>query len=88
MRETISLMSRISKHIFGTCNAVVLDSSFCVDKCITEVYAKGVYTGSLIKKRSYFTKGVLWDLVDTHFHVKEVGDADMIEAITQENKPF
>ena len=84
----VSLMLRMCEPIFGTGNAVVLGSSFCVDKCITEVYAKGVYTGALIKKRSYFTKGVLWDLVDTHFHVKEVGDADMIEAITQENKPF
>ena len=33
-RETVSLMLRVSKLIFGTGTAVVLDSGFCVAKGI------------------------------------------------------
>ena len=38
-----------------------------VDKYITELEAKGVYAEALIKKQCYWPKGVLGDLIDTHF---------------------
>ena len=44
--------------------------------------------GYIIKKRSYWPKGVPWGLTDTHFQDKEVSDVDILEARTQENKPF
>ena len=67
-------MLRMCRPIFGTGKAVVLESGFCVAKAITELEAKGVYDGSMIKKRSYWPKGVPGYLIDTHFQDKEVGD--------------
>ena len=85
---TVSLMLRMCKPIFGTGEAVVLDSGFCVDIGITELESKGVYAGAIIEKRRYWPKGVPGGLIDTHFQDKEVGGVDILEARTQENKPF
>ena len=76
------------RTIFGSWEAVVLDSGFCVSKDITELETKGVYAGALIKKWSYCRKLVLWYLIDTHFEDKEVGDVGMIDSINQDNKLF
>ena len=86
--KTERLMSRMCRPIFGSGNAVVLDSGFCVAKGITEIESKGVYAGALIKKQSYWPKGVPGDLIDTHFEDKEVGDVGMIEARTEDKKLF
>ena len=81
-------MLSMCKTIFGTGEAVVLDSGFCVSNDITELESKGDYAGSLIKKRYYRTKVFTGNLIDTHFKYKEVSDIDVIEARTQENKSF
>ena len=42
----------------------------------------------LINKRCYLPKGVPGDITDANFKYKEVGDVEIFEARTQENKPF
>ena len=84
----VSLMLRVCKPIFGTGKAVVLDSIFFVSKGITKLESKFVYVGSLINKWRYWPKLVHEDLIDTHFQDSMVGDVDMLEAKTQENKTF
>ena len=67
VRETVILMLRTRRPIFGSSKAVVLGSRFCVTKVITEIKAKVVYAAALIKKQRYCLKGVPGDLIDTHF---------------------
>ena len=43
---------------------------------------------NLIKKRCYWPKVVLGDLIDTHFEYEEVGGVGMIKSITEDNKLF
>ena len=52
MGDTVSLMLRIYKPIFGTGKYVVLDSGFCVAKVINYLESLDGYSGSLIKKRN------------------------------------
>ena len=59
---------------------------FALIKGITNLEAKGVYVGSLIKKRCYWLKEVPGDLIDTHFKDKEVRDDGMLDSIIQYNK--
>ena len=66
------------RPIFGSYEAVVFESRFCVTKVITDIESKGVYVADLIKKRRYCPKGVPGDLIDTNFEDKEVGDVIMI----------
>jgi hypothetical protein len=86
--KTVGLMLRMCEPIYGTGKAVVLDSGFCVAKGIVALEAKGVYAGALIKKRRYWPKSVPGGAIDAHFAGKEVGDVDMLEAKTEEGKPF
>ena len=44
------------RPIFGSGQAVVLDSGCCVSKGITELESKGVYAESMIKNRRYFVE--------------------------------
>ena len=67
LRETVSLILRMCRPIFGSGEAVVLDSGFCVAKGITEIEAKGIYMEDLIKKRRYWPKGLPGDLIDAYF---------------------
>ena len=66
--------------IFGTGRGVVIDSGVFVAKGIMLFEERGVYTGAIIKKRKYCTKGVPSDDIDRNFHNRDVGDADMLEA--------
>jgi hypothetical protein len=85
---TVGLMLRMCEPIFGTGKAVVLDSGFCVAKGIVALEAKGVYASALIKKPPYWPKGVPGRAIDEHFADKDIGDVDMLEAKTEEGKPF
>ena len=67
---------------------VVLDIGFYVTKGITELKAKGVYAEALIKKRGWWLKGILGELIETYFENNKVDDVGMIEAITEYNKLF
>ena len=84
----VSLLLRMCKLIFGTVNDMVLESGFCVVKGNTELEARYFYVKALIKKRRLFLKGFIGDLIDNNFQYKEVGDAGMIEARTQDNNTF
>lgn len=55
---------------------VVLDSSFCVVKGITELLRNGVFAAVLIKKRCYWPCYVLGDEICQHFDDKNVGKAN------------
>ena len=79
-------MSRMCRPIFGSGNAVVLDSGFCVAKGITEIKSKGVYVAALIKKWCYYPRLVPSDLIDTRFEDEEVCGVGMIEKITEDKK--
>ena len=47
-----------------------------------------MYAAALVKKRCYYPKGVLCDLIYAHFEDKKVVDFGMIEGITEDNKLF
>ena len=81
-------MLMISRPVFGSGKAVVLNSGFCVTKFITELKSKVFYVASQTKKRSCWSNGVPGDPIYTHFEDKEVGDVVMIEARTEYNKLF
>ena len=81
-------MLRMCKPIFGSGKAVVLDSGLCVAKGIIDIESKCVYSGDLINKRHQCPKGFPGGLIDTHFKHKEVNGFDILEAQTQENRPF
>ena len=86
--KTVSLMLRMCRPIFVSGNDVVLDSGFNVAKGITYIEAKSVYLEALIKKRRYWPKGVLGDLIEVHFEYKNVGDILIIELIIEDNNLF
>ena len=56
--RTVGLMLRMCEPLFSTGKCVVVDSVFCVANVIVELASKGVYVGSLIKKRWYCPKSV------------------------------
>ena len=72
----------VCEPLFSTGKDVVVDSIFCVTCGIVALAAKGVYAGTLVKKRRYWPKSVLGDRIDRNFVDKEVGDVDMLEAAT------
>ena len=67
-------MLNMCRPIFVSGKAVVLDSGFCVAKCIIDIESKGVYAVAMIKERRYWPKEVPGELIDNHFEDKEFGD--------------
>ena len=51
--STISLVWRMTKPLWGTGKAVVLDSGFCVLKGLIGMYDIGLYGSAVTKKRRY-----------------------------------
>ena len=47
-----------------------------------------MYAAALVKKRRYYRKLVIGDLIYAHFEDKKVVDFGMIEGITEDNKLF
>ena len=72
-------MLRIHKTIFITGKAIVLDCVFLLEKRITDLEAKGVYLGYIIKNQSYWPKGGPGDFPDTQFQDRKVCYVSMIE---------
>ena len=64
--------------LFSTVKSVVADIGFCVANGIFALVTKGVYAGSLIKKRQYWPKSVSGDLIGRQFEYKELGYVDML----------
>jgi len=77
--NTVSLMMRMTEPIHGTGKVVVLDSGFCVLQGIICLLAAGVFATALIKKRRYWPKYILGDMVKAHFENKPVGATDAWE---------
>ena len=67
---------------------VVVDSGFCFKNGIVALAANGVYAGALVKKHQYWPQIVPVDLVDQHYVDKVIGDVDILEASTEDSKPF
>ncbi|KAG7362295.1 transposase IS4 [Nitzschia inconspicua] len=53
---TVGLLLRLKTSLWGSARVLVLDSGFCVLKCLIELAKKGVYGSALIKKRKYWPK--------------------------------
>ena len=54
--KTVGLLLRLTKPIWGSSKALVLDSGFCVLKGIAALRKKGVFAAALVKKRRYCPK--------------------------------
>ena len=65
-----------------------MESGFCVTNGIVALATKGVYTRVLIKKRQYWLKSVPGYITNHNFEYEEVGDVDMFEAVTEDDRPF
>jgi hypothetical protein len=72
--KTGGLLLRMLQCYFHTGRYVVLDSGFCVLKAIFVLYEKGLYAGTLIKKRRYWSTLVPSDVIDSQFADKRTGD--------------
>ena len=71
--RTVGLMLRMCEPHFSTGKYVVMDSVFCVANGIVALATKGVYAGTLIKRRQYWSKSVPGDLIDRDFCTKRWG---------------
>ena len=67
-------MMRMTKSLFVTGKAVVMDSGFCVLKGLVGMLAHGVYGTTLIKKKRYWPKNCKGDVIEAFFKDKEFGD--------------
>ncbi len=76
--KTVGLLLRLTRSIWHTATALVLDSGFCVVKGIVELRKKGVFAAALIKKRRYWPAKVQGDAIIEHFKDKDVGDTDAL----------
>ena len=75
-KKTIHLLLRLCKSIYGAGKIVILDSGFCVLEGLIELRKVGVFAGALVKKRRYWPKYVMGDMIDAHFTGMEVGSTD------------
>ena len=74
--NTVGLLVQIWEAIFARGSVVVLDSGFCVLKCIIELKKRGVYASALIKKCRYWPKYIKGDDIKSHCDDKDVGDCN------------
>ena len=57
----------MTKPLFGTSKAVVMDSGFFVLKGILGMLSHGVYGTTVIKKKKYWTKYLKGDSIEARF---------------------
>ena len=86
--NTVGLMLRMCKPIFGSGKSVIFGSVFFVAKGVVEFETRGVYEGAFIKKRRYWPNNVPGNDIDKKFEGKEVGEADCLETNTDKCKVF
>ena len=72
-------MVRFTKPSRGTWKVVVTDIGFCVLVVFISMFERGVFGLELIKKRSYWNKGVTPEEIIWHTQNKEVGDVDAVK---------
>ena len=75
---TDCLMVTIKNPLWGTVKVLVMDSVFCVLEGFISMSEKGVLGLALIKKRSYWPKGVPEEDILWRIQNKEVGDVDTV----------
>ena len=65
--STGGLMVRMTKPLFGTGKAVVIDSGFCPLKGLVVMLVHGVYGMTVIKKKRYWPKYCKGDAIEACF---------------------
>ena len=78
--QTVGLLLRLCKHLFTTGKVVVLDSGFSVLQGLIELQKKGVFAAAVAKKRRYWPKYVLGDVIDNRMKTKKVGEVESVNA--------
>ena len=78
----MGIMLRMCETIFGTGKSVFIESEVILEKGISTLEERGVYSVAHIKKIKYWPKGVPSDEIGCNFHNRDVGDVDMLEVIT------
>ena len=73
------LMMRLTESLRFSNDVVICDSGFCVLKGVASCKKVGVNIQAMIKKRRYWPKYILGDMINAHFANKEVGDFDIME---------
>jgi hypothetical protein len=74
--KSVGLLLGMTRPIWNTGRVVILDSGFCVLSGIVELAKRGLHGGALIKKRRYWPKSILGEIIKTRFAQKQVGEAD------------
>jgi hypothetical protein len=85
--KTVGLLLRLCKPIYSRGFVVILDSGFCVLRGIIELWKKGVFAATVIKKRKYWPKHVPGAVMDKRMEAKAVGDCDSLPG-TLEGVPY
>jgi hypothetical protein len=75
---TVGLLKHLTKSIWYSGRAIVLDSGFCVLAGLVALRLVGVFAAALIKKRRYWPKYIPGDDIIQHFDDKEVGAVDAL----------
>ena len=73
------LMMRLTETLRFSNDIVICDSGFCVLKGVASCKKFGVNLQAMIKKRRYWPKYILGDMINAHFVNKEVGYFDMMK---------
>ena len=73
---TVGLLLCLTKSLWGTGRAVVLDSGFCVLRAIIKLKKVGVFSAALIKKRRYWPANIDGDGIKSHFKEKVIGKTE------------
>ena len=76
--ETAGLKAMTKNLLWVTGKVLVMDSVFCVLEGFISMSEKGVLGLALIKKRSYWPKGVPEEDILWRIQNKEVGDVDTV----------
>ena len=76
---TAGLIARITKTLWGTGKAMIMDRGLCVMEGLISIVEKGVFGSTLIKKRRYWPTGVPAEEILWHIQNKEFGDVDEVQ---------
>ena len=65
-KSTMALMWRMTKPLWVTGKAVIMDIVFYVLKGLIGMYDRGVYDSEVVKKRRYWPSGIYGDQINAH----------------------
>ena len=72
--KMVGLMIWLTRALWSTGNAVIMDSCFCVFRGILETRKRRVYGSALIKKMCCWTRVAHEDKIDEYFSTNNIGD--------------